>query len=139
MKQWDPANVVVSFLGAILSGFADGTFIQAARNEDTWTLTKGADGEGARTRNRNGSGRITLTLLQTSLSNDVLSAAVEFDELTGEGVGPFIVKDTGGTFLGVAANAWIVKPADGELAKTLSNREWVFECDHLDIIGGGTV
>ena len=139
MKTYDPSKVVFVFLGSIITGFADGSFIKAARNEDTYKLTKGAGGEGCRSRSLNRSGKVTCTLMQSSLSNDILSAAQTLDELTGAGVGPLLIKDLSGTALVVAENAWIVKPADVDFAKEVGSREWIIECDDMIIEGGAIV
>jgi hypothetical protein len=139
MKKYDPADVVFTFLANIITGFADSSFIKASRNEESWKVSVGADGEACRVRSRNVTGRVTLTLQQSSASNDILSAAVVLDELTGQGVGPLLIKDLSGTLLVVAKNAWVVKPADVDLAKDLSPREWLFECEQLDIFGGASL
>ncbi len=136
---YDPDKVVVSFMGNILTHFADGTFVTLERNEDAFTLMVGADGETARARNQNRSGTLTLTLMQTSPSNDILAALAAADELDGLGVGPLLVKDLQGSTLALAQNAWIKKIATAEFGKELGSREWVFEMDSLQLFNGGIV
>jgi hypothetical protein len=137
IATYDPGKIVVSFAGRLITGFADGTFVNAERTEDAFALTIGARGEGARTRSRNQSGTVTLTLMQSSLSNDVLSAIASADALAGSGVGEMFIKDLNGTTLIAAGNAWIKKLPSVEMGKDLSNREWVFECEALAINVGG--
>lgn len=136
MRTWDPGKVTSVFAGAIITGFSDGSMVKASRNVDTFTLVKGADGEGCRIRSRDKSGRVTFSLMQSSASNDILSAIAELDESTGAGIGPLLIKDLNGTLVVAAQAAWIVKPADWEAAKTLSDREWVLEANDLFIAGG---
>lgn len=135
-STYNPAKVVLTHLGQIITGYATGSFIKAARNKETYTYTAGADGKGCRTLNPDKSGRVTITLMQSSVSNDVLSAAQILDELTGQGVGPLIIKDLNGTLVVSATNAWIVKPADVDLAAEVGNREWMIEAEEMNIAGG---
>lgn len=137
MRTYDPAKVLPSFLGGILTGFADGTFIEAERNEDGFALVVGASGEAARAQSRNRSGRITFTVLSTSPTNDFLSAIAAADELLGTGVGEFQMIELGGSTLLHASNAWIMKQPKIERGKEVSNVEWVIECESLEVFAGG--
>ena len=56
-----------------MSGFADGTFLTVDRDDDQWAKVTGADGTSTRIKSNNRSGNMTLTLKQSSPSNDVLS------------------------------------------------------------------
>lgn len=136
-KTYNPKRVAVSFAGRVLTGFADGTFISVERNEDTFTLAVGSDGEAARAASNNRSGRVTLTLMQTSASNDILSALAEADERSQLSTGPMMIKDASGRTVVLAAEAWIVKPAGAEFGREIGNREWIFETGDLSIFSGG--
>jgi len=139
MKQYDPKQLIITFANVPISGFDAGSFVKVARNEDTWTLSVGADGQSARTRNQNRSGIVVFTLQQSSPSNDVLSAFAVQDELLGVGVAPMLVKDLVGTSLYAAQNAWVKKPADTEFAKEFQSREWTIECSDLNVFVGGAL
>ena len=82
VHTYDPANVIVSIGGTPMSGFADGTFVMVSRDEDIFSKVSGADGEVSRAKSNNRSGSLTLTLMQTSMSNDVLSAIAVLDEIS---------------------------------------------------------
>lgn len=138
IKTYDPDKVIVTFGGVPLSGYADGTFVNVERAEDAFTLSVGADGETARTRNLNKSGTITITLMQSSASNDLLSGAAIADESTGLGIFPVMIKDMAGTTLAIAANAWVKKMANAEFGKEHGDREWVLEADSITMHVGGT-
>ncbi len=139
VKTYDPKQVACIFFGKILSGFADGTFVKVTRNEQTFNLKVGVDGEGARAKSNNKSGKIEFTLMQSSSSNDDLSAIAAADELSGEGVGAAVVKDASGTTLCAAATAWIQKPADADFGKEIGQRVWVIESDEIDMFIGGNL
>lgn len=137
VKVYDPKQISIIVGGKILSGFADGTFLKVERNEQAYTLKVGVDGEGARAKNNNKSGKFTFTLMQTSSSNDVLSAYASADELGNAGAVPVLVKDHNGTSVATAATAWVQKLPDLEDAKEITMRTWVLETDELLMSIGG--
>jgi hypothetical protein len=132
-----PQDVTVAFAGVPISGFAPGTYVSWERNNDSFNLAVGSAGEGGRAASGDKSGTVTVTLLQTSTVNGVLSALMNADELTGDGVGLLLVKDLSGATVVSAAAAWIRKHPAGELSNELTNREWVFETNELEIFDGG--
>lgn len=137
-RTYDPAQVFATFAGIPINGFAEGTFISASRDEDTFTKHTGAGGDVARTRNRNKGGKVSFTLMASSPTNDLLSAQAAADELAGTGAGALLVKDGNGSTVLAAPNAWISKPPAVEFGKELGDREWTIDCDELDMVIGGT-
>ena len=139
LHTYDPAQVTIIFAGIPISGKGEATFLGAERNEDAWALQVGADGEATRAKSNNRSGRVTITLIQSSLANDALSAIANVDERTpgGDGIGPLLIKDLSGRTLIAAESAWIVKQAPVEFAREASEREWMIETDNLEIFVGG--
>jgi len=139
IKTYDAKKVIVSIGGIVLSGFADGAFVTVERDAETFTKQVGADGEVVRSRMRNTSGKVTVNLLQSSASNDLLSALWQIDEATGAGAGAFLMKDLLGTTLAEAQNAWVQKPPSVEMGKEAGDREWVFDTDALKLTVGGQI
>jgi hypothetical protein len=139
LGTYQPDQVALIAVGVPITGYAPGTFITAERNEDSFALSVGADGDACRTRTNNLSGRITFTLLQSSASNILLSAIANTDERSpaGDGILPSTVKDNSGTTLLTAENSWIVKPANVEYSNETTNREWVVETNELNMLVGG--
>ena len=137
VKTYNPADVTIVVAGVPISGFADGTFINAARDNPSFTNGSGADGEGWRAKSNDKTATVTLTLLQTSEANDLLSALSALDEASGDGVGPLLIKDNSGRTLLAAETCWLEKPADSEFAREVSNREWVVKTDSLNVFVGG--
>ena len=138
-KNWDPGQLAINFKGVDIQGFAEGTMVQVARDEDTFTKVTGAQGDTTRTRSRNKGGKVTITLLQASPTNGKLSTFQKNDERLGTGVGPLLVKDLNGLTLYSARNAWLTKPADAEFAKDPTQRVWVFDCAELQMFTDGAV
>jgi hypothetical protein len=138
-KTYDPKQDKVSFGGVVLGGFADGTFIKVERDEDTFSRKTGAAGEQVWIRNRNRGGKVTLTLMQQSQSNDALSAFMAADELLGTGVQPLFIAEVNGTTLVHAGEARVAKPPVVNRSKDAETVEWVMDCADIDVFVGGLV
>lgn len=137
VKTYAASEIQINFAGQNLRGLADGSFVRIERREDTFALAVGADGESARSQSANASGSVTITLMQTSVSNDVLSGLQKLDELTGKGMAPLFVKDARGRTVCISQEAWVKKPANVEYGKEVGNREWTIECGNLQMFVGG--
>lgn len=136
---YDPKRVIVTVGGSPILGFASGTFIEVERSEDAVNLMVGTQGEYAWALNRNKSGTITLTLMHTAQSNDILSAMARAGELTGLGGRPLSVNDTNGRTLVSAPEVWVQKLPNLEYGNEVGNREWVLIAGDLDIAVGGNL
>jgi len=137
VRTYDPAEVIITVGGIPLTGFADGTFLVVERDEDAFSKSTGADGNTARVKSNNHAGAATITLQQTSPSNDVLSGFAAADELSNRGVVPILIKDLNGASTFFSASAWVRKMPAAEFGKALSDREWVLDCAAIDLFVGG--
>lgn len=133
VRSYNPKDLVVIAAGEIIEAFADGTFVSIERNEDSANLAVGSQGDATRTITNNRSGRVTLTLLQTSPSNATLNAQLKALELAGGGIFSVLVKDNSGLDICSALTAWIVKPPVMDYSNENSNREWIIETDVLEM------
>lgn len=137
LRTYDAKQVAVVIGGVICQAYADGEFVRVERNQDQFTLIKGADGESTRSKSNDRSGRITLILQQTSETNDLLAAIAVADEVSNNGIVPILVKDNSGNSLHTAAQAWLVKYPNSSYGKESGTKEWVFETDELITFPGG--
>lgn len=138
VKTYDPKQIHIIIAGVPITGFADGTFVKISYDEDAFTKTTGADGETARSKSNNRGGAIELTLMQSSSSNDILSALAERDRIASDGVFPALVEDALGTSLYATAGAWVKKHPDASFGKTIDNRAWMFDCADLEMFTGAS-
>ncbi len=60
---YDPKAMLLTFLGSLIDGYMDGTFLTVERDESAFTLKVGADGEKARARNNNTAGKVVVTIM----------------------------------------------------------------------------
>lgn len=133
----DPADIIFTVSGKIISGFPKGTFLTVERDEDSFSFQPNVDGGGTRSMNRNRSGKFTFQLARNSDANQILSTLMLVDEQSGAGTFSVLVKDNRGTSLHAAESAWIVKPAAAEYADEATGREWVIQTDDLVTNVGG--
>ena len=130
-SSFNPAEFDLIIAGQTITGFAEGTFVEFVRNEDTWTFITGANGEVARIKRNNLSTTITITLLQGSESNLVLSNLHNIDENTGTGAFPVLGKDNSGGSTYAASKAWVQKTADAPFSSAHEARVWVIQAAQM--------
>lgn len=133
VKSYDPSNVSMFYGPIPMQGFAQDAAISVEHDEDDWTLVVGVDGEGTRSKTSNASATITVSLMQSSAVNSLLSAERTLDNSAPGGTGgqPLIIKDNSGTTLLSAESCWIQKPPTAEFNREATTREWTFRTDAL--------
>jgi len=135
--SYNPKDVAVIFGGIPLDGFVDGTFLDLQFDEVQWNKVTGADGLTSRAKTNNYAGILTLTLQQTSNSNDYLAGIWNADRRTSAGVLPLLVKDASGRTVIAAKNAWIRQAPNLSFSKEVEGREWALDLDDMEWFGGG--
>lgn len=135
--SYDPKSVIIVIGGVPISGYADGTFLEITADTQQFTKIVGADGYTTRVKSNNYGGVMTLTLSQTSPSNDVLSGILALDRVSNAGVVPILIKDMSGTTVIFAATGWIQQFPDVSFGNEINNRAWVFDLADIDILIGG--
>lgn len=138
MATYDPKKIVMTFGGAIITGFADGVGINAERVADDWSMSTGMDNATAYTKINNTSGTLVITLQQTSLSNNDLTTFLELDRTANLGLLPYLMKDLLSTTQ-VSGTGRIMKPPAIGFANDVSTREWTIACDEMLITVGGNL
>jgi hypothetical protein len=139
VRTYDPKLITIIFGPIIVSGYVDGTFVSVDRAGDSFEKDVGADGTVDRTNKNRDDFTVTLTLKQTSLTNDLLSATHNADKLSNAGKFPLTIKDLNGTTTLFAAQAWVAKDPTVEEGNTSSNREWRLETGPGTLLVGGNI
>ncbi len=137
--DYSPDEVDVLVAGVPITGWADGEFLTIEWTTDRFVSQVGTDGEVTRSRSGDYRATATIRLMQTSDSNDLLSALAASDRLArnGAGVGAFLVKDNQGRSLYTAANCWVRRTPNPSFDREATEREWVIEIANLDDFTGG--
>jgi hypothetical protein len=138
VRTYDPKLVRVTWGTIVFTGYADGTFISVAQNGDGFEKVRGADGAVDRINKNANDYAVTLTLKQTSLTNDALSLIAFADKESNTGVLPLTITDNGGNTLFFAESAWVGKEPDSEFSSDLSNREWRIDTGPARKFDGGS-
>jgi len=130
-------NDFIAVYGATqLTGFVDGSFITISYDADAFNYVNGADGEVARVKTKKLMATITVRLLQTSLTNDALSAYF-FADFEGNATQNFILKDLNGNTILESSECSIPKIPDAEYGTEPTNREWTIKAPKLIGLLGG--
>lgn len=137
--QYNVDENIVSWKGINIVGYASDTFIEAEREEDGFTHYVGSLGDVCRTRNLNRMGKVTITLMATAAVNDLLAAAAQADEDTGDNWGPIQIKDLNGNMRINGSEAWIQKRPKIERGKESGTIQWVFIVAEMKVFEGGNV
>jgi hypothetical protein len=122
-----------------MQGFSDGSMVSIEFNEDQFSLQMGTDGEGTRSKSNNYSARVTISLMQTSDSNQVLQGFWNSDRLSDSGIFPFLLKDNSGRTIYAAEQMWVAKQPSAEFGREAGAREWVLETDNMVPFEGGNL
>jgi hypothetical protein len=137
-RTYDPRKFIFLFGGVPIMGYDEGTFISVKPSASRFTRKIGCDGAVARSKSADRTHEITMTLLQTSLSNDYLTSIQVIDELTNLGVVPASLTDLNGDTVMAWGAAWIKDMPEVTGAKEVGARAWVFDTGQIatEVIGG---
>lgn len=134
-QQYSPKDVVCSWNGVAIEGFAPDSFLRLQRTSPLVTPVVGAGGQVALTRNADKTGTIEIELMQTSLSNQMLSAIQAKQdnmELEEDISSNFVIYDPSGSVLATGINAWLQELPQIELGRDQNSKTWIFGCEKLD-------
>lgn len=139
LKHYDPAQVVIMFGVAKLEGTAPDGRVSIEFPEGYGHVV-GTDGEVARFKINDPTCKVTVPLLQTSQSNDVLTALYLADRVAPTGAPlTLFIKDINGTSLFTAAGAWIVGLPATRFVGGVEAREWTFQTAAvIPFVGGNS-
>lgn len=139
LGSFDPSKVICTIGPVVISGWSDGDFLTAARDEDLYFKRVGADGGVSRARNSNKSGTIEVRTLSTSGANDLITALFALDNLSEDGkvVVPMAIADLSGRTLVAASQGWLRTLPPAVFSKEPSECVWVFDCADMSMFIGG--
>lgn len=123
----------------VVSGFADGTFINITRQTPASELYVGADLSTGRTKRRNKASTIDITLAQYSASNDFFQRIQSLDEedATDTYVFTLTLKDNSGRTVASSNQAFIATTPDVSFDTTMGTRMWQISAISLSTHYGG--
>ena len=116
MRTYNPEQVSILIGVSLLTGWNN---IRIGRAEDGAMFSVGTGGEVTRTLNANKLGSFVITMQQSSIDNETLSAL----EIS-KAVVPSSVIDKSGTTVAIIDLGTVVKIPDSDLGKEAGTREW---------------
>ncbi len=138
VKTFDFKQVAVIVGGVPMTNFAEGDdVISIEFSKEAYELKMGADGEPTRSKSNDNSAKITLKLMKSSDSNDVLNGFYQADKLSNGGIVSILISDKSGRESHFADKVWIQKGPNAGLGMNVSTREWVLVTGELTSTYGG--
>lgn len=125
VQTYSPSEVVFTLAGTTISGWDN---ITIKRSSPSFKMVRGIRNRHTRVRNKDTSAVIEIGLVNTSSSNDLLTAIVEKDEQLGTGRIELMIKDTLGTFSFNSIEAYVTGYADMSFGEDVGTRTWIIEC-----------
>lgn len=121
----------------VVSGYSEDSIVNIEWTTPRYALYTGADNTGTRVRNASNSATLSISLQQTSASNDVLSSLFDNDAANTDGLFSIQVKDASGRSVYFSDDAYIgVRPNAG-FTNNMSTRDWVVQAFNLEGYAGG--
>jgi len=136
-KVYDPNQLSVIFGVSPIVGFAEDTMINIDVEDPQYNINSDIHGEVTRFKVNKNLAKITITLTQSSSSNDLLSNYVELDRQNNSGVFLVMIKDTNGTTLFSSTAAYVEQVPSIEFGNDNKTREWVIRATNVTKFIGG--
>ena len=127
MRTYNPKEVAVVLGTFLLTGWNN---IRIVRAEDGVMFNAGTQGEITRTINQNKLGSFVITMQQSSIDNETLSA-LEISKLAI----PCTMIDKSGTSTSIIDLGTVVKMPDSDFGKESGTREWTITGELTEFIG----
>lgn len=132
---YSPKQVIFSVGGYTLTGWQS---IGVTRSVQGFTPIRGIRGKNTRVQNTDTSATITISILQTSMSNDTLSRIHALDLERGTGRLDIILKDKGGTGVYGSSEAYILGYPEVAYSGGFEYRVWkIFAQSTTTYVVGG--
>lgn len=127
MRTYNPKEVAVVLGTSLLTGWNN---IRIVRAEDGVMFNAGTQGEITRTINQNKLGSFVITMQQSSIDNETLSAL----EISKSAI-PCTMIDRSGTSTAIIDLGTVVKMPDSDFGKESGTREWTITGELTEFIG----
>lgn len=129
--NYDPKNVVLTYNGVIIDGFAPDTYIEIEYAERRYNTAVGVTGKGIRSKRNNRMAVVRVSLLPGSPSNLVFQAAYAADEAANAGSFPLTLNSFGTGENYASAGAWVAAEPNASFQAEAQPRVWELETDEL--------
>jgi len=139
LKFWDPDQFDLIVGPYVIGGYADGSAIEFEEDGDRFSVVQGVDGQIVRSKKIAKVATITVHLLNTSSSNDVLSGLHLTDIAApgGAGVVPVALRDKNGATVIAAPSGWVMGLPKIDMNDKANDTPWKIQIvDYVPFIAG---
>lgn len=137
LKTFDPNQLSVVVGTAPILGFAEDTMISIETEDPQYNDNTDIHGNVTRYKVNRNTAKVTITLTESSTSNDLLSNFAEADRISDAGVFPIMIKDPNGTSLFSSTAAYIDQIPNVEFGAEAKTREWSIKATNISNFVGG--
>lgn len=129
MRTYVPSGVNLSILGIDVDGFPDGTFITITPQNQTFTFRSALDGSTMAVKSTHQEYKITITLEQTSASNDWLQILHDIKKSMPVAIQtPIMINDKSGSTTFFATDCWLSNEVTSNFSNGIENVQWEIWC-----------
>ncbi len=142
LSTYAPIELLVLVNGVRITGFSSTDILTIDRDTPRWTKDTGVMDETARAHSASTGAKVTLTIMQTSYANDLLTQFHKNDTENPEdgNILSLVITDQTGTTNFVTTEAWIIDLPQVQLTNGLETRAWEFDCANCkEHVGGNAV
>jgi hypothetical protein len=129
---YDPKDVAIILDSHIVGGYAEGTFIEIEPLGAGSKPVVGTDGEVTRSTSVDRSHVVTLTLMQTSDSHQILNDYMHADQRDGSGIFSLSVRDPAANASHYAYKAWVGNPPKYKYGAVAEEFTWTIYCESIE-------
>jgi hypothetical protein len=139
-KEFSPDQFHVVFAGVTMQGFSEDSMCSLEFDSESFSDVVGVDGEVSRSKNMDRRAKLTISLMQTSATNDLLSAIYTAQRLgaNGSDVAAMRIEDLNGRLVIAGAESWIMDTPKPKYGKSASEYEWIIRIANCEAFFGGS-
>lgn len=137
VKTFDPNQLTISIGAHIASGFSPDTMLTVEMADVVFNTAVDANGNSYRYKVNNNDGIVTLSILDGSPTNNVLSTFYNTDRQTNAGTFYFMIKDNLGSTLIESAGAYVESVPPVSFGTDVNTRDWVIRITNAGWFVGG--
>ncbi|PDO11575.1 MAG: DUF3277 domain-containing protein [Candidatus Reconcilbacillus cellulovorans] len=123
ITSYDAKNVTVTVGGVYITGFAEGSFVECEKAEDTFQTSVGAQGDVAVSEVNNPIGTITITLQQTSPSVTYLNRLAASKQI----VPVWVISNNSPREKIGGTQARVLRPAQSTFSNSIESRAFTIQ------------
>lgn len=123
---YSPGQVVITVCGFVVEGWSN---VSITFNSPVFRQIRGIRGKNTRVRNKDSSATVRISLIQSSIANDVFTSLLHEDRNSGASRLDITIKDNSGTGLFVSQTAYIEGFPEVSYSASQSERVWTVLCD----------